>query len=226
VNAEIRRARAGSLEIDPASWIQNDLDTDLYDCCLMLTNRAVRSDRPCRDQLIRVCNIGLLPRGKRVTGQDLADRADAFARANAKIPADVPRIRDAYEGALLQKMIGGQWLPGFFSTMQYATGPDQILSVRRPQQEKVVQALMLLTVYNEVNATGILKEGNELRRSHGAGFDRSDAIQPAEAILVGFSNAPGPARLCYRKADRPNASWTPITPNKASVMYRILVPVK
>lgn len=229
LNADIKRARAGALELDPSSWIQNDLGTDLHDCYLLMTNRPVRSDRPYRDQFIEVYNIGVLPRGKRIAVQDLNDQADAFIRTRTEGNADAPRIReirDDFLSPVLQRTIGGQWLPGFFSAIQFIqTNPDDRLTVRRPQ-DQFVQALMLLSVYNEVNVSGLLNEGNELRRTHGVELDRSDWIQPAESLFVGFSKAPGPARLCYRKSERANGSWTPLTPSQANVMYRVAIPVR
>ncbi|HSW45197.1 MAG TPA: hypothetical protein VLM89_06460 [Phycisphaerae bacterium] len=223
--ASLRYLRSGSIELAPSSWIQNDLQTDLYDCCLFVTGRPISSDRAHRDQAIEMYSVGNLPRGRRVTWQDLIDRADAYAQlesqrtgvAEAVIRADALRIQ-------LSRVAAGDWLRSILplGQLQADVGADR---TPRRLQEHFAKTLLLTTFYDEINLGGALAEGRELHRSHLTDLDRSNELTPETALLVGFSRDPGPMRLCYRKSDRAGGRWTALVPQWADVMYRISVPV-
>ncbi len=225
VNASLRAMRTGSTELDPASWIQNDLGTDLVNCSLLVTSQQVRSDRPHRDLNIEVYGVGALPKGKRVTVQDLLDRADALAQASGRTGAEAAMIRaDAFKRQLAT-VLNDEWLRNLVSRTQFRTGPDTSPGLRRSQDEHA-KALLVLTVYNEIDTMRLLQEGNELHREYGVDLDRSDYLWPDQALLVGFSRDPGPTRLCYRKAQDGEGRWSAINPSESAVMYRVAIPVR
>ncbi len=225
VNASLRAMRSGSTELDPASWIQNDLGTELRHCSLLVTSQQVRSDRPHRDRAIEVYTVGSLPKGKRITVQDLLDRADALAQASGKTGAEAAMIRADALKRQLANVLNDEWLRNLVSRAQFRTGPEASPGPRRSQEDHI-KALLVLTVYNEIDTMRLLQEGNQLHRVYGLDLDRSDYLSPDEALLVGFSEDPGPARLCYRKARDGEGRWAAIAPSQADVLYRVAIPVK
>ena len=51
-------------------------------------------------------------------------------------------------------------------------------------------------------------------------------LEAGKALFVGFSEEPGPLRLCRRKPGADVGAWKAIKPSSSLVMYRIAVPVQ
>lgn len=223
LDASLGYVRAGSIELNPGSWLQNNLSTDLYNCYVMVTGQNVQSNRAHREMAIEVYLVGGLPRGQRITWQNLIDRADAFAKANASTGQTQAELRAEALKVQLAQLAEKDWLHNLVPRSQIQTGAEESLGIRR-LEELFAKALLLLSLYEEVDVQRALAEGSEVHRSCGLDLDRSHYLLPQTALFVGFSRDPGPLRLCYRKSDR--GQWTPIAPSYADVMYRIAIPVR
>ena len=223
LDASLGYVRAGSIELDPGSWVQNNLGTDLYNCHLMVAGQNVQSNRAHRDMGIEVYSIGSLPRGQRITWQNLIDRADAFAKANPSKSQSQAELRAQAFKVQLATLADNDWLHNLVPRSQIQMGAEESMGMRRTE-DLFIKALLLLSVYEEVDIQRSVSEANEVHRSWGLDLDRSHYLLPRTALFVGFSRDPAPLRLCYRKSDR--GHWAPISPSYADVMYRIAIPVR
>ena len=117
-----------------------------------------------------------------------------------------------------------EWLQGLGVRTQrtYSDEPQRV----RITQENFVSALLLLTLYQEIDRDEVLRKGYELIRSHGQRLDWSDHLTQDTALFVGFSREPGPSRLCYRPAGQDNRRFKAIQPSQADAVYRVAVPIE
>jgi len=220
LNASLRRVRAGSIEMSDPSWIENNLGTDLRDCYVFVAARDIEPNRAYRVS-IEVCRIGDLGNGHRVTWRQLLERQT--------IKADAAQASSQGRG---QSKVGRKLLPDFQREWLRGLGVRSRHAYRdesqrmRITQENFVSALLLLTLYEEIDPDGILRDGYELLRSHGQRLDRSDHLTRDTALFVGFSREPGPSRLCYRTAGQAGRRWKPIQPSQADVVYRVAIPIE
>ena len=211
LEASLQRVHEGTSELTAHSWIENKLGIDLTDCYLLVAGRNVAPDRRHRHLGISVYAVGHLANGQRVTWADLALRAGSGS----------PTLRPTMLGQVLEH----DWLGDFVrlsrrSEVRYDAAP---VSAERGH---LTRALLALTFFDEIDIPTLIGDNHELIRSYGQCLDRSNALTRGRAMLVGFSDRPGPARLHLRPADRPTGSWRPLTPERAATMYRILIPIE
>lgn len=222
VAAGLHRLHEGTVELAASSWIENKLGVDLRNCYLLVASRDLEPDRPHRDLLIFVYALGDLLNGQRVTWTDLAalqaESGAKPAQATGTAPASLVRPTQ------LRRVLQREWLRDLVALSE----PDDTWPEEPPlpvQEAFFTRALLALTVFEEIDTQSLLSDFQALVRSYGQRLDRSDALTRTRALLVGFSDRPGPARLCLRPTDRPTAAWRPLTPNQATTMYRIALPI-
>jgi hypothetical protein len=223
LNASLRRAEPGSVELAGDSWIENGLGTDLRDCYVFVAARDIEpnEDEAYRDRLIDVYWIGALDNGQRVTWRQLLERQT--------IEADAAQESSRGRG---QSKVGRkplldfqrEWLRGLGVRSRPAYGDES--ERMEITQENFVNALLLLTLYEEIDPDEFLHTRYELLRSYGQRLDRSDHLTRDRALFVGFSREPGPSRLCYRSAGQAHRRWKPIQPSQADVVYRVAIPIE
>jgi len=223
VDARLRYLRAGTVELTPDSWVQNNLGVDLADCYLFVTSQNIRPDRPYRDLSIVVYRVGELPHGTRLTWKELAERVsppvsdgeNGRSGDDARSPAFRPI-------SLLELLEACQ--PGYRPKGLQNAGAAA--AVR--QMDPTLRKMLFLTFFDEIDVSRWVEQRRTLWPlvcSYGHRLDRSNVLSRSRALLVGFSDRPGPARLCYRPSDRPSASWRLLEPDRAGTVYRIAIPV-
>lgn len=204
LDASLRRTNKG-IHVD--SWLANNLDTDLKNCYLLFP--AQTCDWPRTNlRAIRCYTIGDLPKGKRLRLGDLEDVAKQ-EEINRRI--DLPEATS-------------RWTRNFRRNTQ----DDDYYGIDRETAKKIDlgelnNVLMTLTVFDEIERD----QRSQLGRSQGQQLDRSLAINRRTAMLVGFSDSPGPAWLCWRTPGEIDDKWRPIpSDDDRRVVYRVTIPVE
>ncbi|GMV96046.1 MAG: hypothetical protein AMXMBFR83_04150 [Phycisphaerae bacterium] len=215
LNAALKRRREG---VHPDSWIQNDLGTDLRDCYLLYPSEGL--GWPDRFAInIRCYRIGTLPKGKRLRLGDLKEvqaedpvAPGSGAGANKPGPADRPSdLRDAPRA----------WTRAFVRRTDdfYDMNAEEL---KRVDLGQLNNALMTLTIFDEIERSARV----QMARSQGQQIDRSLKLNNRTALLVGFSEDPGPAWLCWRTPGEARGRWRAIpSENDRRVVYRITIPI-
>lgn len=206
-------------ELDDDAWIRNELGTDLQDCLLILAESdpdPKGATRRWAGQL-RVVPIQGPSGGRRIRQGETVDRLRTLAYDPN--PGTNVRRRNPAELAVFQ----AEWASRLGAEVeQVQTDPSTRVRGAGPAQN----ALLLLTTFAELRpVTDSILGSRDLARTNLAGLDLSDLITKDTALLVGFSNAPGPARLCCRTAGQ-NRRFRPLTARSAMTLYRILIPMK
>ena len=203
LEAGLRRDQVGTVKLNPDSWIKNGFGTELQSCYLFVAGSDVPRARVTRDLQIRVYGLTRLPSEKRVTLGDFKDLGVLQSNQNSWLGS-----------------LGVQLTP-----VNAYGGPS---SAERDKKE-ITQAgfeaaLLLMSLYDELDQNETHKSGFELLRSRGHELDRSAFLRQNTALFLGFSRDPGPARLCYRDAGT-KQKWAALQPAQADVVYRITVPI-
>lgn len=221
------RARTGSNELDPSSWVKNELGSNLRDCYLFARSPGQSG--------IDVYLIGTLENGEtrdwvkvcRVMEEQHKERASQFGS-----------IRDRVEN-LGSEGEKSRWSPPLVRVLlDQCLRELSIRSVRdsneiRREQPLIlpgaapyVAPLILLSFYDDPALSGLLYPGQELRRTQGRDLELSSRLEPGTGLFVGFAESPGPLRLCRRKPGDDVQAWKTVTPSRAAVMYRFTAPIR
>jgi len=225
LNASLKRVRSQSVELSGDSWIENDLGTDLRDCYLFVTARDVESDRAHRNRSIEVYRIGMIPSDMKVTWQQLSQRITAQADLDPK--ASQQTLQTPSPARQLRRSLLNcqrEWLLSLGIRSQDAYRHERQRT--KITQEHFVSALLLLTLYQEIDRDEILQNGYDLIRSQGQRLDSSDRLTRDTALFIGFSQDPGPTRLCYRLSGDSGRGFKAIKPGQADVVYRVAIPIE
>ncbi len=224
IDAQLSRRSETNAFLSADSWIANNLPHDLTDCQLLLAMGDAHADTLDRSNRIYVYQVKTLKKGQRLSIGELARlrREEAIAQARKREPGlDESKVPE-YTPSFLSEW-QGEWLRSMRVYIDdYRTGNEERkIEVTR---EDVVNGLLLSTVYSELDRSS--QQVRELTNSNVRELDLSNRIGRYQALLVGFSDEPGPARLCWRPGGNSDAAWRPIHPSKARVMYRTLIPVR
>ncbi len=209
-------------ELTDASWLVNRLPEDLRECFL-LVRAPGRLD-------VRVYPVGHMAAGQRLTIEEVILRQllgrESTARSQAAV-TPMPRVIDRRS-----------WSPPTLASMQvtwarslgvqpggaaYRWGGDEEEERIRVDTTTAQTALLLLTTREEIDAA-TLGGGTVDFNGGGRRLDRSGELDGRQALFVGFSDRPGPSRLCARRSGG-SGRWRPLRPAAAQVMYRVLLPV-
>ncbi len=209
-------------ELTDASWIVNRLPEDLREC-LLLVRAPGRLD-------VRVYPIGELAAGRRIAIEEVVLRhlreKDPHSRAS-KGTTPMPAVIDSrsWSPPTLAAM-HGTWTramglhPG---EAAYRWGREEEEHIR-VDTTTAQTALLMLTTRAEIDPAAL---GEGLAVDLGGGgrrLDLSRELDGRQALFVGFSDRPGPARLCVRRSGG-SKRWRALHPATAQVMYRVLLPV-
>lgn len=202
--------------IDANSWIKNELGVDLYRC-MLLQAESDPDQRPIRrwGVNIRAIQIGNPPDKGFLRQQETLTRLDVMAYGPAGRRDFSKTLADLQKG--YAEKFGVRLEPGY-------RGDEEPTKVTADLGEA---ALMLLTTFQEFKPASEPQwgGGRSLARTYLTGLDLSDLLTKDVMLLVGFSDAPGPARLCYRPAGT-QRKFRPIRPGTSLTMYRVLIPIK
>ncbi len=210
LNASLRTRSASTFQLDPTSWIQNDLPVDLNDCWLFVTARTAASvkvesgSRADRSNSIYGYRIGTLLAGQRLPWRD------------ARARNDVAEIQTVLSN--LQR----DWLSNLriYQTFQ---GTYEESDVEKITTSTQVSAMLALTLMDELDQSS---SNADFKKGRGRELDRSLALTPRMALFVGFTeDDAGPVRLCMRKAAGGTGSWTPVSVSEPRTVYRFSIPV-
>ncbi len=230
LNAALYRDRLNAIELRGESWIENKLGTDLDTCYLFFATRGFAEDE---DRHLRIFCYDFktpLRDGKRVMISTILseisrDASRSGSSSNRRDPAaeaeDEKASGSGNRGKVLREMCK-EWAIKVGSRPEYQ-------DYRRKEDkievslDAVKNALLLLTFYEELDQWE--SSLRRLDRSEGRVLDASQLLTRDTALFVGFSNDPGPARLCWRRAAS-NGKWKPIEPDQSRTMYRFTIPIR
>ncbi len=202
------------------SWITNELNTDLHDCHLLVPMLNLKTGQYSRAMFIHVYPLGLLKNRQRLVIGDF--EAEVMKQRRPRRASDVQDVGEPeiYRPDTL-KEYQSRWLKDhvILQDYMYQRSSDQEV---RLDVTKFASALLLMSTFDEIAQIEMLRQNQEIGRSRGQRLDRSSLLRGEYALLLGFSDDPGPARLCWRRGE---GKWRAVTPNQAHVMYRIEIPV-
>jgi hypothetical protein len=202
--------------IDGNSWIKNELGVDLQECYLFTAEADPSQWPPRRSAVqIRAVRIGSTEASV-LRNQETAGALDVRAYGPDGKREFAPTLADVQR----------KWADKFGVRLQQSYG----------QEEKVVKvdagvseaALFLLTTFQEQEpeaANSPAFGARTLARTYLTRLDLSDLLTKETMLFVGFSDTPGPARLCYRPAGT-RRQYRAVRPSSCLTMYRVLIPVK
>ncbi len=225
VTASLRRRGPQDGRLDASSWIENQLGTNLHDCYVITRTSTI--------PLVYV--IPKLGNGERVTWSPI----DRFMEEEYK-QTHKPGMADKIDELTGEKTKPEAWSPPNLRAMlgqcmsQLAVADTRDAKERRREQGLLavtappyVPSLLLLSFFNDPVVMGLTRPGEELVRSHGQQLDISSTWEGDTAVFIGFSEDPGPLRLCRRSPDSSDVDdWKAIKPARSVVMYRFFVPVQ
>ena len=200
---------------DQASWIRNGLGVDLQGCVLI---QAVRDPLPTdtsRSSLGIWCHAlgdGRLANGATLSSLEKVIRRSGEAPVLVHFQSQWARKAGARAG-------------------EPSGGSDDQARAARLDIEGVQAELLLVSTFREYDGVlssgmrGALGSSTELARTYLRKLDVSELLTRDVMLLVGFSDAPGPARLCYRPAGT-DRRFRPTRPSRCLTMYRVLIPIK
>ena len=210
LQASLQR-RGGELSAD--SYIQNNLGTDLAKCYLLVpTSNAGWPDRR-NLYAVRSYYLGDLRNGQKLTFAEI----EAALRKNANLGPD-DRLKPVYLSENQES-----WLRRFGVSPEIMYGRGSLREEQKLDLGKLNEALILVSTFDEIGR----KQRKEVSRSQGQHLDRSLALSSRMAMLIGFSEDPGPATLCWRPAGDTSARWRPVLSEPGrKVMYRFAIPIR
>lgn len=208
------RDEGGRDVLDENSWLKNELGVDLHRCMLIqaLTDPGpgppTHRSGPSAIVAFQVGEAGT--NGTIRNGQRIGNlRSMAFAPGAS--------VRDMTPLADFQRT----WARRFrVATATYGSGKTQPVDTSR---DTVEAALLLLTTFRELEE----QRGSAIRLtpSYLSELDLSDQLTKDVMLFIGFSDEPGPGRLCYR-ATGSSRAFRAIQPATSLTMYRVLIPVE
>jgi len=225
--AGLRRYPRRPAELSPDSWVENELDTDLAHCYLLVRSAEKYSQ-------IVVYSLGDLKMGQRVTcgqvGAVLQEAAKQYAERLGRRGPSILRDR----AQLIEPTPDDTWRLPDLSTIHIKCLEAMGVAVSREDKDQeylpfdgsdLVGALLVLSTYDGINEQRVFSgSASEVMRSQGQRLDRSSVLSGSTALFVGFSKNSGPARLCVRSTG--SKRWKAMQPETANVMYRIAIPIR
>jgi len=202
------------------SAVTNGLGVELKDCYLLhaeldLADRSGKPTASPRDEGINAYSLGTLAAGE--SSIPLVPLLYPERKLGAQAP---PAARPTLKGR--QGLWGAPLTRSF--DLGLTTSPDATMAAGEEQN-----ALLLASTVGEFDPTtlqGVIAQvfgRNTWSRDRLRQFDLRLQMRPDCAILIGFADDPGPARLFRRSG----AGFRPIEPDsrKSRTMYRIRIPV-
>lgn len=227
IRASLRHSNLDN-RLDAGSWIENQLGTDLHSCYLF--------SRASRNQAVQVYYLPYLAAGDKVDLDTICKQMEVREKERRAQPS-IAAIRERLR--LTRNDETWQWSPPLLRELMAScltelavpnTQTSDDLATQQMVLAKTVPAyvpsLLLLTFYHDPMVRNLIRHDVIPVRSQGEELEMSAEVQPGMALFVGFSENPGPLRLCKRKPGGGPAAWKAIQPSQSVVMYRELVPVR
>lgn len=222
LDAQLIRRTPDTSELREESWIRNGLGVELSDCYLLLAMRDLLEGLETRAHEVTVFRLSKLASGSTLT---LAQWLDELTREEQRRRPNeqISRLRQVDLKERLHDF-HSTWLgSGVGMTLDSYGNPREDVPVTRD----LFQSIMLLfATFDEIDQRDLRRRNQALERSSGEWLDLSAQLGRGTAVFIGFSEAPSPVRLCYR---RPYGStpgrWFPIEPARSNVMYRFTIPI-
>jgi hypothetical protein len=162
---------------------------------------------------VRSYYLGDLRNGQKLTFAEI----EAALRKNANLGPD-DRLKPVYLSENQES-----WLRRFGVSPEIMYGRGSLREEQKLDLGKLNEALILVSTFDEIGR----KQRKEVSRSQGQHLDRSLALSSRMAMLIGFSEDPGPATLCWRPAGDTSARWRPVLSEPGrKVMYRFAIPIR
>jgi hypothetical protein len=222
------RRPSSSGELTASSWVENQLGTDLENCYVFVRLTS---------GLVNVYQIPALEAGRRVDFGTIAKAMeDEYAKTH---DSSTSKLKRQLEGDTGDEKASKYALPILRAMLGQCL--DQVAGIRtrrdsdeRKQEQFMigmttptcVSPLLLLTFFGDPTIRSLLDNGEELTRSYGDHLEMWQYIDGRNALFVGFSDDPGPLRLCRRKPGSGVDAWRAMKPSRSTVMYRFVVPVQ
>jgi hypothetical protein len=203
--------------LDEHAWIKNELGTDLYGCVMI---QAVANPLPVishrwGSNFIRAFKVGDPPdRGILRDGQTLgALDVMAYGSRERRVYRGLDEFQNLWAGSV-----------GVRGAASYYGGEErEKLKIDSSMREA---ALMLLSTFDEFKPqTRSVFGATVLARSYLDKLDLTPLLTEDVMLLIGFSDDPGPARLCYRRAGS-EGEYRALQPRSSLTVYRVWIPIK
>lgn len=205
---------SAQLDLDDASFIQNNLGVDLRQCYLLET----RNDTPTQTSSVNpsgqvYCHeLGSIPASGRLDAATLRT-AMFFEPPDPNNPGAPPKRKPSRFLATTAT----QWRNTVMPTLTEALTGTQSKDKLMPGHEHA--AMLLLSVFNLIGDwSDSQNTGLIVTRSVGRNLDCSHELTSQTAVLLGYADQPTAATL---EVDR-----TALQPTKSYTMYRIVIPVE
>jgi len=202
------------LDLDDASFIQNNLGVDLRDCYLLETRNDTPTQTSSVDPSGQVyCHeLGPIPASSRLDAAALR-KIMFFEAPDPNNPGASPKRRPS---KFLRTAVTN-WRNTVMPTLTDALTGNQSKDKLMPGQEHA--AVLLLSVFNLIGDWNDNQNmGLIVSRSTGRSLDCSHELTSQTAVLLGYSDQLVAATL---EVDR-----TALQPTKSYTMYRIVIPVE
>ncbi|MEE8168967.1 MAG: hypothetical protein V3T70_00330, partial [Phycisphaerae bacterium] len=207
-----REGRGRMEEFVAPGVIRNNLGVDLHGCLLLETSGDyVRQAFDVR--CFRVGDEGRLRNGEEYTDfeswyrkQDGGAAIDAGVEEGLEFHSrlELPHLNREME----------QWARALRLTLGVA---NDARTVSRAL-ESVEKQLLLLSTYSVLNPANLDRIHATIQRGGGRSYDCMHQLNRRAAILIGFSDQPGPATL--------EVNGRPLRATKSLTMYRFLIPIE
>lgn len=214
--------------LSDTSWIGNELNTDLEQCYLLVPTSYYQPGMSGGANRILVYPLGTLPDKEKFQVGSLVrqytlrmkeDKSGAGGAAGNLLSGNTGTERQ-WRPPFLSN-VQARWLRDHVNVQDYYGKDEENLKL---DTSRYTTAMLLLTVFDETDQDQLVQNEARVIRSGGQQLDRSHFLCAGRALFVGFSQDPGPTRLCWRTPGKDD--WRPITPDSAKVMYRISMPIE
>lgn len=208
VSGEVQRSQARRELIKP-SFIRNNLNVDLRDC-LLLEGVAAAVDKAAG---VRCFSVGDLEQGAEFREFSTFYRRPPKSIGEASDDADPEQV-ERVDLASLQDALD-QWVGSMRLMLPGIGGDERKLPVSAQSADP---ALLLLSFYDAYIPVNRGHMGSTVQPSGGLRLAGLHLLSQHMAMLIGFSDEPGPATL--------ELDGGKVRASKSRTMYRILIPIE
>ncbi len=208
--------------IAQGSWLENALEVDLEKCYLIFAPRDLYESEKYFNlvqQRGEIDELRAIPLGKIASGERIDLYSRLYENEFGQLLSQEKRKGRSFQAAQ------GKW-GQYHATAAENQFPGQEPPSLQFNLSAFENAILLETCLSEIDPTKFKKSAYSgypvFSRTRCRQLDMSHLLSSHAAILIGFSEEPGPIRLAARTG---SSSYETITPKKSWTVYRIVVPV-